>query len=93
MKKIDELFNWDYKDLFKAVLGSLIFCLAINFFVVPNHLYTGGILGLSQLIRSIAIDVFKIQSSFDFSGVIYYLINIQVIYYICFALYIIRFYL
>ena len=76
MKKIDELFNWDYKDLFKAVLGSLIFCLAINFFVVPNHLYTGGILGLSQLIRSIAIDVFKIQSSFDFSGVIYYLINI-----------------
>jgi len=76
MKKINELFNWDYKDVIKAVLGSLIFCIAINFFVVPNHLYTGGILGLSQLIRSIAIDVFKIKSSFDFSGVIYYLINI-----------------
>lgn len=63
-------------DFAKAVLGSVIFCLAINFFVVPNNLYTGGILGLSQIIRSLLIEFFKIDSSFDFSGIIYYLINI-----------------
>ena len=76
MKKIHELFNWDLMDLLKAILGSFLFCFAINFFVVPNNLYTGGILGLSQLIRSITIDIFNIETSFDFSGIIYYMINI-----------------
>ena len=63
-------------DFTKAILGSFIFCFAINFFVVPNHLYTGGILGISQIIRSFIIDVFRIDISFDFSGIIYYIINI-----------------
>ena len=76
MRKIKELFNWDIKDVGRAVLGSFLFCFAINFFVVPNNLYTGGVLGLSQLLRSIIIEIFNIKSSFDFSGIIYYLINI-----------------
>ena len=73
---MNKLFKWDLKDLTKALIGSLLFCIAMNFFVVPNHLYTGGILGLSQLIRSIIIDTFKINISFDFSGILYYIINI-----------------
>ncbi|MEE3343811.1 MAG: YitT family protein [Bacilli bacterium] len=76
MKKINELFNWDFKDLCKALFGSLLFCIGINFFIVPNNLYTGGILGLAQLIRSITIEVFNIKKTFDFSGIIYYIINI-----------------
>ena len=76
MKKINKLFNWDLKDLFKAIFGSFLFCFAINFFIVPNHLYTGGVLGLSQLIRSIVIDLFKLKITFDFSGILYYVINI-----------------
>ena len=76
MKKIKELFNWTLDDLLKAIVGSFLFCLAINLFVVPNHLYTGGILGMSQLIRSIVMDVFKLETTFDFSGIIYYAINI-----------------
>ena len=76
MKMIKELFHWSIEDLIRALLGSLLFCFAINFFVVPNHLYTGGVLGMSQLIRSIFIEVFHINTSFDFSGIIYYLINV-----------------
>ena len=76
MEIIRKNFNWNYTDFCKALLGSLLFCFAINFFVVPNHLYTGGVLGLSQLIRSIVVDVFNLDISFDFSGVLYYLINI-----------------
>ena len=57
MKKI---FDWSLEDLFKCLFGSLLFCTAINFFVVPNNLYTGGVLGLSQLIRSVCNDVFII---------------------------------
>lgn len=76
MKKIKELLNWNLKDIAKALSGSILFCIAINYFVVPNNLYTGGILGISQLIRSIIIDIFEIKMTFDFSGIIYYLINI-----------------
>lgn len=76
MKKIKKAFNWSIEDLIRVLIGSFLFCFAINFFVVPNKLYTGGILGLSQLIRSTIIDVFNLQITFDFSGIIYYIINI-----------------
>ena len=76
MKKIKELLNWDLKDVVKLFIGTLMFCLSINIFVVPNGLYSGGVLGLSQLIRSIVIDVFNLNITFDFSGILYYLINI-----------------
>lgn len=76
MKLIKRLFNWDLMDFGKAIFGSFLFCFAINFFVVPNNLYTGGILGLSQLIRSISIEIFNLNTAFDFSGIIYYVINI-----------------
>lgn len=76
MKKIKELLNCDLKDIVKLFIGTLMFCLSINIFVVPNGLYSGGVLGLSQLIRSIVIDVFNLNISFDFSGILYYLINI-----------------
>ncbi len=76
MKLIKRLFNWDLMDFGKAIFGSFLFCFAINFFVVPNNLYTGGILGLSQLIRSISIEIFNLNTTFDFSGIIYYVINI-----------------
>lgn len=76
MKKILKIINWKFNDIFKMLFGSFICCLAINIFIVPNHLYTGGILGLAQIIRSIIIDLFHIKSSYDFSGIIYYLMNI-----------------
>lgn len=76
MKKIIKLFNWSIEDIIKVIVGSILFCLAINIFIVPNHLYTGGVLGIAQLIRSITKELFNIKNSFDYSGIIYYLINI-----------------
>lgn len=76
MKKIKEILNWNYKDVIKMLIGTLMFCTAINIFIVPNDLYNGGVLGLSQLIRSMLVDVFSLNITFDISGIIYYLINI-----------------
>ena len=76
MNKIIKLINWKFSDVIKMLIGTLMFCIAINIFIVPNELYTGGVLGLSQLIRSLIVKVFSINSSFDISGIIYYLINI-----------------
>ena len=53
MKKIIKLFNWDKSDLVKVLFGSFLSCLAVNIFIVPNNLYTGGVLGIEQLTRSI----------------------------------------
>ena len=79
MEKIIKLFNWSLEDIIKVIVGSTLFCIAINTFIVPNHLYTGGILGISQLIRSITKELFNIKNSFDYSGIIYYLINIPLL--------------
>ena len=80
MKKLISLFNWDYKDVLKVLIGSFIFCYSVNVFIVPNNLYTGGVLGIAQLISSIIIDVFKFNITYDFSGILYYLINIPLFY-------------
>ena len=80
MKKIISLFNWELKDVLKVLIGSFMFCYSVNVFIVPNNLYTGGVLGIAQLIRSIIIDVFKFNITYDFSGILYYLINIPLFY-------------
>ncbi len=76
MKSLIKVLNWNKKDIIKTLIGSIMFCIAINIFIVPNNLYTGGVLGLAQLIRSIILDVFKVNITFDFSGILYYIINI-----------------
>ena len=76
MKKIKELLNWKLEDIIKMIIGTFMFSIAINVFVVPNNLYTGGVLGISQLIRSVITSIFKIEIDFDISGLIYYIINI-----------------
>ena len=76
MKSLIKVLNWNKKDLIKTLIGTIMFCIAINIFIVPNNLYIGGVLGLAQLIRSIILDVFKVNIAFDFSGILYYIINI-----------------
>ncbi len=73
---IFKLFNWGWFKFSKCILGIFISALAVNLFIVPNSLYTGGILGLSQLIRTMLVSVFKINFNFDISSIIYYLINV-----------------
>jgi len=76
MQKLIKLIDWNLKDVIKMLLGSLMFCVSVNVFIVPNNLYTGGLLGISQLIRSIIIDIFGFNINFDFSGILYYMMNI-----------------
>ena len=74
--KLFKIFNWGWFKFLKCILGIFISSLAINLFIVPNNLYTGGILGLSQLIRTMIKSIFNINPCFDISSIIYYAINI-----------------
>lgn len=77
MKKIEKIFNWGWFKFLKCILGTFLYSLAINLFIVPNKLYTGGIMGTAQLLRSLLLRFVDLSSvPFDISSVIYYLLNI-----------------
>lgn len=69
-------FNWGWFKFSKCILGLFVYSLAINLFVVPNNLYTGGTLGLAQLLRDAINSIFNLKFNFDISSIIYYIINI-----------------
>lgn len=60
-----------------AVVGMLIFSAGINFFIVPADLYNGGVMGISQIIRTILVRYFHIfAGSTDIAGIINLILNI-----------------
>ena len=77
--KIDKVFRWEWAKFFKCLFGVFIFSLGVNLFIVPNNLYTGGVLGIAQLLRTSIISVLGINISIDISSIIYYLINIPLL--------------
>ena len=77
---LEKMFNWGYFKFFKCIFGITLTALAVNLFIVPNNLYTGGILGVSQLLRNLIINIFHLDLEFDISSIIYYLINIPLLF-------------
>lgn len=62
-----------------GVFGALLYAAGINLFVVPAELYTGGLMGICQVIRTVLADAFGIRfQAFDIAGVIYYIINVPI---------------
>lgn len=62
-----------------AVLGSLIYSIGINYFVTPAGLYSGGFLGVGQIIRTLLITNLGLNfGSLDVAGLIYFALNIPV---------------
>ena len=62
-----------------TVLGSLLYAVGINLFVVPAGLYTGGLMGICQVIRTVLVDYVGIRfGTLDIAGIIYYVLNIPI---------------
>lgn len=62
-----------------GVFGALLYAAGINLFVVPAELYTGGLMGICQVIRTVLADAFGLRfQAFDIAGVIYYIINVPI---------------
>ena len=74
--KMNKLFKWKKTDYIKAFLGLLLFSIGLNVFIIPNSLYNGGVLGLSEIIRTIINKIFGFNPNFDYSAIINFLINI-----------------
>ena len=61
-----------------AVVGELIYAVGVNLFIIPLHLYTGGLLGMCQLLRTLIYQALNITNGYDFSALLYYVMNIPI---------------
>lgn len=63
-----------------SLMGTFIYAVGVNLFVVPASLYTSGLLGICQVVRTLMVDYLKLPfSNFDIASIIYYLINIPLL--------------
>ena len=75
-------FLYDYKHNKKRffrrvtllVAGNLIFALGFNLIIVPLNLYSGGFVGISQLLNILANSV--LHNGANYRGILYFLLNI-----------------
>ncbi len=74
-------FRWSVKEFFLGSLGAIICALSINLFIVPNHLFSGGVIGLAQLLRNFVLFVTKIETDVDIAGIINFCINVPLFIY------------
>lgn len=66
--------------LIAAVVGELIAAMALNLFIVPLHLYTGGAMGVCQLIRTLLQTYLGVTfGPYDIAGILYLLMNIPIL--------------
>ena len=63
-----------------AVFATFLYALGVNLFIVPMGLYSGGVVGLSQVIRTLLMQHLDLPAGMDIAGILYFLINIPVLY-------------
>lgn len=60
-----------------SIVGAFLYAVGINWFAVSSGLYTGGILGICQVIRTLLVEYLHLPfQNFDIAGIIYYIVNI-----------------
>lgn len=62
-----------------AVFATLLYALGVNLFIVPAGLYSGGVVGLSQIIRTLLARTMTLPAGVDIAGILYFIINIPVL--------------
>lgn len=72
--------RWDIiKHFTLAASGMLLFSIGMNVFIQPLKFYSGGVIGIAQILRSFLISIHVPLPNFDVSGLIYYLINVPLL--------------
>ena len=68
----------DIKNYALAALGSFLFALGLNWFIVPLNLYSGGIIGIAQILRTCIVEYghISIPNGVDIAGILNFLLNI-----------------
>ena len=76
---VQNVMKTSWGRLLLAVVGAFIYSLGVNLFLVPLGIFTGGLMGACQLLRSLILLILGNQTmTFDFAGLIFYAINIPI---------------
>lgn len=67
------------KNYVWILVGSLLFCAGLNWFIVPAGLYNGGTVGIAQIIRTLLQPMVHLPTNFDMAGIINFIINIPLL--------------
>ncbi len=67
------------KEYFFTAVGSIIFALGVNLFIVPQGIYNGGIVGTAQLLRTVLVEYLHVEMNFDIAGIINMCLNIPML--------------
>ena len=62
-----------------GVIATLIYAAGVNLFIVPVGLYSGGVVGLSQILRTLLAQSVTLPAGMDVAGVLYFLLNVPVL--------------
>ena len=69
-----------YLRILVALFGTACAAAACNVFIVPQGLYTGGLYGLCQIIRTLLTTKRGLTMTFDLAGVLYFALNIPLLF-------------
>lgn len=61
-----------------SLVSCVLYAIGINWFIVPLGLYSGGLLGMCQLLRTFMVEVLNFPAVVDYSGILYMLFNIPI---------------
>ncbi|MCI8402889.1 MAG: YitT family protein [Lachnospiraceae bacterium] len=80
MKKEKNLLTEEPVRLAACIVGSLIYACGVGLFTSPSGLYSGGFMGISQIIRTLLTDYAGISfGNFDIAGILYFFLNLPVL--------------
>lgn len=66
------------KDILQVLLGSVLFAISLNIFLIPVQVYSAGFMGIAQLLRDFITVCSGMQFPFDIAGIINFLLNILI---------------
>lgn len=77
------LLKWKNSEAIKiivTIIGSVLYAIGINLFITPIGLYTGGLYGLCQLLRTFVVNALNIHiGNFDLAGLLYFILNMPIL--------------
>lgn len=72
-----EVIRYEAERTAVAIFGAFLYAVGVNLFVVPANLYTGSLMGICQVIRTVLSQYLGVTvASIDIAGVLYYLLNL-----------------
>ena len=69
---------YDVLTTFYTIVLDFVYAVGMNMFIVPAGIYSGGLMGICQLIRTLLTDYAGLKVGFDIAGLLYYAFNIPI---------------